>query len=767
MEKPVLPSPADARFRSMVKEIAQDDTMFDGSVEHYLSVGLSAMQAIEAALEGLPAPRRILDLPCGHGRVTRLLRARFPDAAITVSDIDRSGVAFAANWFRAQGVPSDGDFRHLDLHGEFDLIWVGSLLTHLSAPMARQLLDFAVRHMAPGATLVMSSHGLWVAERLQSWDYGLGPQLARAVLKEYEHTGYGYRDYPGGQGYGISLISRNWIDEALAGSPLRLVSYTERGWDDHQDVLVMRLAADLDGGSQVGGSSVLSGLYTLTLAKFSRQKRRRAHDAWFESRHVPAPPNERSDATMPSHTQEADMPFDEDWYLATYTDVAAAVAAGDFQSALDHYRSHGATEGRMPCRPRPEAPAAEGEFDETWYLNAYPDVADAVRSGALRSGFTHWMKSGKAEGRIPPPGYTEGESFDADWYAASYHAVAADIAAGLAQDADEHYRLIGRFRGYLPNRFAPRPDDPAGIASRFGGSWLDHGNALDLIEGRLDLGQINHAQADLLRHWVRHGYVILRGAIPEAQVTAAAEALRKAYDGEMPEVKFECHAVGGYRPVAWDKAVQVHPAKALDLHWWSPAIRNLIVAPPVRATLGVIFGRRVMASQSLTFLRGSAQGYHQDTLYVPYSLPTQFAASWIALEDVTPGAGELTYLEGSHRLPDFLYGGQYKTLWDAQRMVRKNELRAEMEDYSVKLEQRCLEAGMHASTFLAKRGDVLIWHADLAHGGLPISPHTTRRSVVTHYCPKEVAPLVFERGRTDVRVHEGLAWYSTGHYAEN
>ena len=759
---PVLTLPPDARFQGMVTELAPDDAMFDGCAEHYLSVGLSAMRAIEAAIDGLPVPRRILDLPCGHGRVTRLLRARFPDAAITVSDIDRAGVAFAASRFRAKGVPSDGDFRGLDLGDEFDLIWVGSLLTHLSALMARQLLDFSVRHMAPGATLVVSSHGTWVAKRLRSWGYGLGPRLAREVLEEYGRTGYGYRDYPGERGYGISLISRDWIGAALAGSPLRLVSYTERGWDDHQDVLVLRRAADLDGRPRAGGGPLGS---LGALAKFGRHKRRQARDTWFEDRHVPASAYEGSDSAMPPDAQDADLSFDEDWYLATYTDVAASVEAGDFRSALDHYRSHGVREGRAPCRPPNAVPAPQREFDEAWYLDAYPDIADAVRRGVLRSGLAHWIESGKAEGRIPPPGYTEGDRFDAEWYAASYHAAAADIAAGRARDAAEHYDLIGRFRGYLPNRFAPRPDDPAGIPSRFGGLWLDHGNALDLIEGRLELGQIDAAQADLLRHWVRHGYVILRGAIPEARVAAAAEDLRRAYDGELPEVKFECHAVGGYRPMGWDRAVQTHPAKALDLHWWSPAIRDLIFAPPVRETLELLFGRRAMASQSLTFLRGSAQGYHQDTLYVPYSLPTQFAASWIALEDVTPGAGELTYLEGSHRLPDFLYGGRYKTLWDAQRMVRKNELRAEMEDYSEKLERRGTEAGMPASTFLAKRGDVLIWHADLAHGGLPISPHTTRRSVVTHYCPKEVAPLVFERGRTDVRVHEGVAWYSTGHYA--
>lgn len=615
-EMPILFLPIDARFQDMVTEIAPDDAMFDGDADHYLSVGLSALRAIEAALDGRPVPRRILDLPCGHGRVTRLLRARFPDAAIAASDIDHAGVAFAASRFRAEGVPSDGDFRSLDIGQEFDLIWVGSLLTHLSPLMARRLFDFAVGHMALGATLVVSSHGSWVAKRLRSWGYGLGPPLARAVLEEYKRTGYGYRDYPGEQGYGISLISRDWIGAALAGSPLQLVAYAERGWDDHQDVLVLRRADYPDDRLRAGRSGLFGGLGAIAeiRRRIERRKRRQARDTWFEDRYVPIPSVEGRDPIMASDAHETDLAFDEGWYLDTYTDVAASVAAGDFRSALDHYRSHGVREGRMPCRTSNEVPAAPERFDEAWYLNAYPDVADAVRSGGLSSGFAHWIGSGKAEGRIPPPGYTEGDRFDPEWYADSYHAVAADIAAGRARDAAEHFRLIGRFRGYLPNRFAPRLDDPAGIASRFGGLWLDHGNALDLIEGRLELGQIDAAQADLLRHWVRYGYITLRGAIPEARIAAAAEDMRRAYDGELAAAKFECFAVGGHRPVPWDRAVQTTPAKALDLHWWSPAIRDLIFARPVRETLELLFGRRVMASQSLTFLRGSAQGYHQDTL---------------------------------------------------------------------------------------------------------------------------------------------------------
>ena len=459
--------------------------------------------------------------------------------------------------------------------------------------------------------------------------------------------------------------------------------------------------------------------------------------------------------------------FDEDFYLREHPDIADAVAQGLFASGRDHYVQHGQREGRKASGAgQIAAPPTDFSFDEEWYLAEYSDVAQGVASGHLKSGLEHWLQSGKAEGRIPPPGYNEGSAFDAAWYESVYHAARDDIAAGRASDAWDHYERLGRHRGYLPNRFAPRPDNPAGITSRFGGLWLDQTNAEDLIAGREELGRITPEEAGHLRHWVEKGYVILRQAIAPEIVDKAAEALHQAYAGDVPGLKFECPKVGGYNPVAWDPAVQDNPAKALDLHWLSSEIRGLIFAEPVRHFLELIFERRALATQSLTFLRGSAQGYHQDTLYVPYSLPTQFAASWIALEDVQPGGGELTYYTGSHRIPEMLFGGRFKTLWDAQRMLRRNSLREEMSDYSDRLARNSEDAGLSAEKFMARKGDVLLWHADLAHGGLPISGSLTRSSVVTHYCPKEVAPLTFESGRTAMRCHEALAWYSTGYYGK-
>ncbi len=42
-------------------------------------------------------------------------------------------------------------------------------------------------------------------------------------------------------------------------------------------------------------------------------------------------------------------------------------------------------------------------FDEQWYLEHNPDVAQSVRDGGWQSGFDHYNKRGKCEGRAPGP----------------------------------------------------------------------------------------------------------------------------------------------------------------------------------------------------------------------------------------------------------------------------------------------------------------------------------------------------------------------------
>jgi phytanoyl-CoA hydroxylase len=206
--------------------------------------------------------------------------------------------------------------------------------------------------------------------------------------------------------------------------------------------------------------------------------------------------------------------------------------------------------------------------------------------------------------------------------------------------------------------------------------------------------------------------------------------------------------------------------KALDLHWFSEPTRNLIFAPRVLEFLHLIFERRALATQTLAFWRGSAQDGHQDSAYVNYSLPMQFAASWIALEDVKEGAGELFYHVGSHRMAEHLYLGKYKGVEDAARVESgSNRLNEEIKAHIERIAVQADGMGLKTKQLRARRGDVLFWSADLAHGGRPVSLIQTRKSVVTHYCPADVVPSYFEnRPGAALMCHNGVASYSTSHY---
>jgi hypothetical protein len=261
------------------------------------------------------------------------------------------------------------------------------------------------------------------------------------------------------------------------------------------------------------------------------------------------------------------------------------------------------------------------DFDEAWYLQTYSDVAQAVREGSCPSGFEHYLRHGKSEGRKPSAG------FDAAWYLRAYPPVAEEIGSAAPEAVERHYRERGCHRGYLPHPKAMRPRNAAALRSEFGGLWIDHANARDLIAGRQQLGLIDGDETRLLTTFVEQGFVILPQAVSTELIDRAEQDVDLAYGGGMPALRFECHALSPDH-ITWHPELRDYAAKALDFHWHSAAVRDAIFCPAIVRFLQLIFERPVLASQSLVFYRGSGQDIHQDSAYVPYSLPLQFAASW-------------------------------------------------------------------------------------------------------------------------------------------
>jgi SAM-dependent methyltransferase len=212
-----------------------------GQADHYLLVGLSAIRSIEAALEsaGIKSSgiASILDFPVGYGRVLRFLKLRFPQARISGAELDSSAMKFCIREFSIEPVSTGQDFAQLSAPGKFDLIWCGSLVTHINEDSTIALLRFFRDHLTDNGICIFSAHGQTAADQLRQKrnTYHLGLPEQEHLLRQYEQTDYGYVDYAGALGYGISLVSPERMKKLISQLGA-CVFFQPTVWDHHHDV---------------------------------------------------------------------------------------------------------------------------------------------------------------------------------------------------------------------------------------------------------------------------------------------------------------------------------------------------------------------------------------------------------------------------------------------------------------------------------------------------------------------------------------------------
>lgn len=268
--------------------------------------------------------------------------------------------------------------------------------------------------------------------------------------------------------------------------------------------------------------------------------------------------------------------------------------------------------------------------------------------------------------------------------------------------------------------------------SRFGGLWIDRSDVNEVLAAKISSGLISDSIGKLIGSFVKDGYIVLQKAVPKEVTKKIRDELDYFWRHPSKGSLIENWSDGVMRVVSPDVALRAGCTKLFDFHAFSKTARNAIAAPIAVEFLSAIFGETPKAFQSLTFWNGSQQPIHKDTAYVQiHKNPMQLAASWLALEDIHPGTGELEYFVGSHRSPDFLFGGKHKWLAEAPQ---------DHDAFLASLHEDSRQYGQPKSSFLACEGDILIWHADLAHGGSKITDPRTRQSLVTHFTPESFNP---------------------------
>jgi hypothetical protein len=164
-----------------------------------------------------------------------------------------------------------------------------------------------------------------------------------------------------------------------------------------------------------------------------------------------------------------------------------------------------------------------------------------------------------------------------------------------------------------------------------------------------------------------------------------------------------------------------------DAWKWNEDVRAIAANAKVIDLLSRLYGRQAFPFQTLNFPVGTQQHPHTDSVHFS-SVPERFMCGvWLAMEDIDVGAGPLCYVPGSHKWPivsNTMIGRRgwgshvdsaqtpYHAAWNA--MVEAN--------------------GASTAQFMARKGQALIWAANLLHGGSPqTDPTRTRWSQVTHY----------------------------------
>jgi len=228
-------------LRRVNRTVSERDVLFAGfeaaQPGAYFRSGASQLAEIDGLLRehghpGLAGSRAVADFACNYGRMTRVLRAALPHAAVYACDIDRDAVRFCADELGALPVVTGWRPDEELLPGDLDAVFSVSLLTHTPLEHWRRVLRAWARMLRPGGvaafTFLAESHvGAWLAGAMEHYGSYAPEQRAEAV-RAVREEGCGFAALTSGYGgealYGIAFCERDVVRREIAAAGLELLA---------------------------------------------------------------------------------------------------------------------------------------------------------------------------------------------------------------------------------------------------------------------------------------------------------------------------------------------------------------------------------------------------------------------------------------------------------------------------------------------------------------------------------------------------------------
>lgn len=245
--------------------------------------------------------------------------------------------------------------------------------------------------------------------------------------------------------------------------------------------------------------------------------------------------------------------------------------------------------------------------------------------------------------------------------------------------------------------------------------WIDRPDALQKIQQHDFFRQLSPDLQQKILHFISEGYMILEGFYDANTIDAANQEVERLLHDKVADFNYTGR-------------------KIMDAHELSPLLNNTFFRnKQLSLLLEFLLGKTIIPFHTINFIYGSEQRAHSDSIHMSTAPQGYLIAAWTAFDDCDENNGALRFYPKSHRLP-YITCRDYNS-GNTPLLLGK----LSYENYEDKVEEVIREHGFQEQYFFAKKGDVLIWHANLIHGGSAIrNKNATRRSMVAHYFAEEV-----------------------------
>ena len=278
----------------------------------------------------------------------------------------------------------------------------------------------------------------------------------------------------------------------------------------------------------------------------------------------------------------------------------------------------------------------------------------------------------------------------------------------LESDVPIKVRSSTSLRFELMPKFGPTP-------------WLDNKNSQDLVDAKFHNKEINEEQKLIAQKWITDGYTILPKLFSDEQIDNTWLDYEKLITNG--EIVTEPEKYG-------------FPGRYLNPHLHSFQIRELMSDEKLLIHLSFLLGVKTNPFQSIIGHRASEQKTHSDSIHMTTYPSGYMIAAWIAMEDIEEDSGPLIYYPESHKLP-YVYSDEAGITLEEVNANQDDLYKPYRQKYEPLIDKIIRDKKLTEKRFIAQKGDVLIWHANLLHGGsMCVNSTLSRKAMVCHYFAK-------------------------------